>query len=1000
MPLTLITGPANSAKARAVLDGVRAALNRDPLLVVPTGDDVDRYRRELADDGLVIGPQVMTFNALLDVVAARAGDRRRPLGEVARERVMAAVVGRAELAALGASAATPGFARAALGLVAELQVARVEPARLTAALRAWAGEDAARAAYGEDIAALYRGYRAALERLGRPDLERWALEALDALRETPRDWGETPVFFYGFDDLTPLQREAVDALAEGVGADVWASLTFERGRAAFAGRARLVADLEPLAARGRRVEMAPDDAFYAPAARAVLHALERRLFEDEHAPPVPAGDAVALLQAGGERAEAELVAAEALALLRAGVPPGEIAIVTRTLDEQAPLLESVLATFGVPFGLRRSVPLGRLPLGRALIALVRCALLDGSAADLLAYLRGPGVLRDARSVDLLERDVRRTGAQTAEAAIELWQHEAPFAVSKLRRAADRGPVAVCEALADEAARMVGQAIAAAPSPGGAPPPAGVPRPPLLDAGARELARAGRAVGRALGELAALSQQAPALAPAAADLVDHLGGVEVRVGEAPGPGRVTVCDPLALRARRVRALILCGLQEGAFPRPGRPEPFLSDHERRELARASGIVLPHREDPLADERYLFYAAVSRPQERLVLSSRIADDDGDPATASFFLDDVRAIVSAPAVARRPLGAIAWPGAAPTPREAARVAAAGAPARAPEPIAPLRAAPVLQALRDRPHWSPSALESWASCPVKWFVERYLGLHDLEADSEPLRRGSIAHETLERTLRELRAQTGSAKVTPQSLPQARALLREALELAAARTPLSPSPERLAAGVRRLEADLERYLDAAARDGSAYAPRHLEVSFGFEPEEAHADELEGDGVFLPAVQLDAPGGPIALRGRIDRVDVDPSGTKLQVIDYKTGRVVAGNRWLQDDTFQAAIYLKAAADHLGLEPVGAFYQPLSANDARRRGLIVDDADPDLDTVPTDRKPAEEVRATLDAVIALAAAAGAEARGGALEPRPETCTGRGCAFPGLCRCEAAA
>ena len=221
MPLTLITGPANSAKARAVLDGVRAALARDPLLVVPTGEDVDRYRRELADDGLVIGPQVMTFSTLLDVVAQRAGDRRRPLGDVARERVMAAVVARTDLTALGDSAGTPGFARAALRLVEELQVSRVEPGRLTVALRAWAGADPGRRSYGEDIAALYRGYRSAIERLGRPDRDRWALDALDALRETPRQWGATPVFFYGFDDLTPLQREAVDALAVGVGADVW-----------------------------------------------------------------------------------------------------------------------------------------------------------------------------------------------------------------------------------------------------------------------------------------------------------------------------------------------------------------------------------------------------------------------------------------------------------------------------------------------------------------------------------------------------------------------------------------------------------------------------------------------------------------------------------------------------------------------------------------------------------------------------------------------------------
>ncbi len=120
------------------------------------------------------------------------------------------------------------------------------------------------------------------------------------------------------------------------------------------------------------------------------------------------------------------------------------------------------------------------------------------------------------------------------------------------------------------------------------------------------------------------------------------------------------------------------------------------------------------------------------------------------------------------------------------------------------------MRGLRERPAWSPSALELWARCPVKWFVERYLDVRALEPDSEPLRRGSVAHETLERTLGALREQTGSAQVHPQTVGRARALAHEVLREVAARIPISPNPERLAAGVRRLEADLDRYLDAAA----------------------------------------------------------------------------------------------------------------------------------------------------------------------------------------------
>src|SRR5439155_1731469 len=73
--------------------------------------------------------------------------------------------------------------------------------------------------------------------------------ALDALRVDPAAWGATPVFFYGFDDLTPLERDAVETLAGRVGADVTVSLSYEPGRLAFAGRARTFEELRPLADR-------------------------------------------------------------------------------------------------------------------------------------------------------------------------------------------------------------------------------------------------------------------------------------------------------------------------------------------------------------------------------------------------------------------------------------------------------------------------------------------------------------------------------------------------------------------------------------------------------------------------------------------------------------------------------------------------------------------------------------------------------------------------------
>ena len=56
MPLTLVLGPANSAKAGEVLGAYAARRERDALLVVPTAADAAHYDRELAGDGVAARP--------------------------------------------------------------------------------------------------------------------------------------------------------------------------------------------------------------------------------------------------------------------------------------------------------------------------------------------------------------------------------------------------------------------------------------------------------------------------------------------------------------------------------------------------------------------------------------------------------------------------------------------------------------------------------------------------------------------------------------------------------------------------------------------------------------------------------------------------------------------------------------------------------------------------------------------------------------------------------
>src|SRR4051794_37866646 len=338
MSLTLVTGPANAAKAGYVLERLREALHREPLLVVPTAADAAHYQRELAAGGVVFGAEVLTFSRLWREIGRVAGVSARPLGVVARERVVRAAIRDARLRVLAPSAGAPGFARAAGALFAELQRSLVEPARFTRALRSWAGVP-----YADELAALYSAYRRRLEALERPDRDGEAWAVLDALRADPAAWGRRPVFVYGFDELTRAQLDAVETLGRLTDAGVWVTLPYEPGRHALAGSAATVHELAPLAevvALDERAE------HYAAAARPALHHLERGLFEGgaERRPP---NGAVRLLEAGGERAQAEIVGAEGLGLMGDGGGGGGIAGVGGG-EGAAPLFPPGVRAYGVP----------------------------------------------------------------------------------------------------------------------------------------------------------------------------------------------------------------------------------------------------------------------------------------------------------------------------------------------------------------------------------------------------------------------------------------------------------------------------------------------------------------------------------------------------------------------------------------------------------------------------------------------------------------------------
>ena len=1035
MSLKLVTGPANAAKAGEVLGGLRARVDEEPLLVVPAFEDVEHNQRELAARGAVFGIHVVRFKRLFAQIAARAGVRGRAATRLQRELIVADAVRAAELEALAESAARPGFVRAATRFVAEIErslaersavgPAMVEPARLMQALRAWAGEGP-RQRQAEEIAEIYRRYRERLEAAGLVDDELLAWRAIGALREDPESWGKTPVFAYGFDDFTPLELAALAALADA-GVDVVVSLPWEPDREAFRANGRAYAELSGLA--GEEVELPALADYYAPESRDALHGLERGLFEDAELgqnasesnsaryahetrlTSVDPGDAVRVHLAGGRRAEVELCAAEVLALLRDGAAPGDVAVVFRDPRAYASTVEQVFGAYGIPYSIDRRIPLRHTGVGRGLLALLRCAAGTGTADDLLAYLRTPGRLREPIYADRLEVAARRAGAASAADARALWEgdgkaaaeghepdtgghepnaegHEPDRAAPDQDRRSDIGPFPLTEidrlaalrdhpeGLLNELGRHAGRLFSGPYR----------RQAHVLEGAELDDARAFQAIGSALRDMRALAATGGQID--FERVAETLSGLEVFVGEEAQPGRVAVASPLAIRARRFAAVFVCGLQEGEFPAAAGSDPFLSDADRREIAAASGLALPLREDQLARERYLFYVCASRAERRLVLSARVSGEEGEAEQPSFFLDDVERIFPGlrATARRRSLADVTWaPDEAPTDAEWERAVAAQRQSAPPEPVGPIALAAALAALRDRGAVSAGAVERFAGCPVNWLVEDVLKPVALEPDPERLVQGAFAHSVLELTYRRLREQTGDRRITEANLGKAEAIMLSALAEEVDRRGAAMRGPRMRAAVRRLEFQLLRHLGYEARSESEFEPDELELAFGL-PDAEH-----------PEVEL---AGGLRLRGKIDRVD--RRGDKVAVRDYKSGRVAeySAGKWEAKGRLQAALYMLVAERLLGVEAVAGLYTPLSGDDRRPRGALDADFAAQLggDFVAGDMLSPDEFAELREWARGAIATAAEQMGEGRLCSKPDSCAYRGgCSFPSICRVE---
>jgi ATP-dependent helicase/nuclease subunit B len=298
-------------------------------------------------------------------------------------------------------------------------------------------------------------------------------------------------------------------------------------------------------------------------------------------------------------------------------------------------------------------------------------------------------------------------------------------------------------------------------------------------------------------------------------------------------RLQILSAMEARLTSADLVILAGLNEGVWPEPADPGPWLN----RAMRTALGFPPPERKTRLA--AHDFWQMMGA---REVVLTRALKSGGAPTVPSRWLMRLQTLLKGLGVEDALSAPRPWLHWASLRNEAAPPSAAKAPA----PCPPLAARPRSLSVSD--------IERLIANPYAIYARHILGLAPLNAlEGEPggAEKGQIIHEVLHRF----------ARRHAEGLPRdpVRVLMKifdECATLYGERAHVQafwrPRMERFAAWFAETE---------TARRGGALVLSELRGRFEFE----------------------APGGPFALRARADRIDLAPDGT-LAIYDYKSGGI--------------------------------------------------------------------------------------------------------------------
>lgn len=432
----------------------------------------------------------------------------------------------------------------------------------------------------------------------------------------------------------------------------------------------------------------------------------------------------------------------------------------------------------------------------------------------------------------------------------------------------------------------------------------------------------QAYGKLVGLFDSLRPVAPdrlPLRPANADdvlrtwrLVLDAETYQVRAEDDAG---IQVLESREIRGLRFRHVYVLGLVDGQVP-VRTPDGVLAG-----ARRGAAALRRQGEEREAESEYLFRQIFEAARERVVLAWPCRDDQGRTLPSPFVgaveaqaclpdLPRADAVVTI-AEAARHLGRAESPNGG-RPWAAKELEAAGLvglvqrleqwrkrrESGLPHQVV-IHAPGILRLLfpDDRP-FTPSALETYAACPFRYFAMEVLGLEEREPNRTRRAYGTLVHRALRRFY-EHRRRTfrGTADMPlPATDVSDLADLRRFFE-----------EEWAAADDGTLPAELLRlFVHEAGIQGLVREfVQQIEADHGNLFNEFPLRGPDGRPVFIGN---DPDGRPVYVTGTIDRVDVDRTRGEALIVDYKTGRCVPpgelARKMKQGRSLQLALYAAA------------------------------------------------------------------------------------------------